>query len=85
MWFHPTELSAYMAATGSRRRPATVGRGWRSPRSLARPSTLGILFITGALNSGTTVRAPFVAGTAVPVVADPPNISALVATASRAW
>ena len=45
--------------------------------------TLGILFITGALNSGTTVHSPFVAGTAVPVVADPPNISQLATVASQ--
>ena len=82
VWFHPTELSAYMAATGSRRhrRPWVVG-GLAAVAGAA--LTLGILFITGALNSGTTVRAPFVAGTAVPVVADPPNISALAGTASQ--
>src|SRR6476659_490515 len=71
VWFHPTELSAYMAATGSRRhrRPWVVG-GLAAVAGAA--LTLGILFITGALNSGTTVRSPFVAGTSVPVVADPP-------------
>ena len=82
VWFHPTELSAYMSATASRRGHRTwlVG-GAALVAGIA--LTLGILFITGALNSGTTVRSPFVAGTAVPVVADPPNISELAATAGQ--
>ena len=82
VWFHPTELSAYMAATGSRRGTRTWWVGGAAAVAGA-ALTLGILFITGALNSGTTVHSPFVAGTAVPVVADPPNISELAATAGQ--
>ena len=82
VWFHPTELSAYMSATASRRGHRTWFVGGAA-LAAGVALTLGILFITGALNSGTTVHSPFVAGTAVPVVADPPNISELAATAGQ--
>jgi S1-C subfamily serine protease len=82
VWFHPTELSAYMSATASRRGHRTWFIG-AAALAAGVALTFGILFITGALNSGTTVHSPFVAGTAVPVVADPPNISELAATAGQ--
>jgi putative serine protease PepD len=82
VWFHPTELSAYMTATASRRGHRTWLVGGAALVAGA-ALTLGILFITGALNSGTAVHSPFVAGTAVPVIADPPNISELAATAGQ--
>ena len=82
VWFHPSELSAYMAATGPRRgtRSWIVG-GLAAVAGAA--LTLGILFITGALNGGETVRAPFVAGTASPVASDPPDVSSSATTAAQ--
>jgi S1-C subfamily serine protease len=82
VWFHPSELSAYMAATGPRRR----ARSWLVGGLAAAAGavlTLGILFMTGALDSSSTVRSPFVAGTAVPVAPDPPNISELATTVGQ--
>src|SRR5690349_17930509 len=81
VWFHPSELSAYMAATGPRRQRSWLVGGLAAAAGVV--LTLGILFITGALDSGGTVRSPFVAGTAVPVASDPPNISELATTAGQ--
>jgi putative serine protease PepD len=81
VWFHPSELSAYMAATGPRRRRSWVVGALAAAAGAV--LTLGILFITGALDSGGTVRSPFVAGTAVPVAPDPPNVSELATTAGQ--
>ncbi len=45
--------------------------------------TVGILLMTGSLDGGGAVRAPFVAGTSAPSVAEPPDVSDVVVPARR--
>ena len=82
VWFHPTELSAYMAATGTRRTPRTWFVGGAAALAGA-VLTVGVLLMTGSLDGGGAVRAPFVAGTSAPSVVEPPDVSDVVVPARR--